>query len=224
MPFWHIFPWALAAIGTAAFAVLLSRHRRIAARHRVAEAELVESNDTLNRIRQAMGSATDAIGIGDFDGNSLYHNRSWMNLFGYTVDELNAVPGQGVLFADEEVAKVVYEHINAGRSWAGEADIRTKDGRRIPAAIRTDVVLDEKGYPVGIFGIFRDITLERQRAREAEREGEMPVLVCAAPLRPALRKLTRTAAPRLPVLSYAELGSQLRLDTRGVVDLAHATV
>ncbi len=63
-----------------------------------------------------------------------------------------------------------------------------------------------------------------QKAREAEREGEMPVLVCAAPLRPALRKLTRTAAPRLPVLSYAELGSQLRLDTRGVVDLAHATV
>jgi flagellar biosynthesis protein FlhA len=63
-----------------------------------------------------------------------------------------------------------------------------------------------------------------QRAREAEREGEMPVLVCAAPLRAALRKLTRTAAPRLPVLSYAELGSQLRLDTRGVVDLAHATV
>jgi flagellar biosynthesis protein FlhA len=63
-----------------------------------------------------------------------------------------------------------------------------------------------------------------QRARDAEREGEMPVLVCAAPLRAALRKLTRTAAPRLPVLSYAELGSQLRLETRGVVDLAQATV
>jgi flagellar biosynthesis protein FlhA len=63
-----------------------------------------------------------------------------------------------------------------------------------------------------------------QRARQAEREGEMPVLVCAAPLRTALRKLTRTAAPRLPVLSYAELGSQLRLETRGVVDLAQATV
>jgi flagellar biosynthesis protein FlhA len=62
------------------------------------------------------------------------------------------------------------------------------------------------------------------RAREAEQEGEMPVLVCAAPLRPALRKLVRTAAPRLPVLSYAELGTQLRLDTRGVVNLAHTTV
>jgi flagellar biosynthesis protein FlhA len=62
------------------------------------------------------------------------------------------------------------------------------------------------------------------RAREAEREGEMPVLVCAAPLRVAVRKLVRTAAPRLPVLSYAELGPQLRLETRGVVNLAHATV
>ena len=63
-----------------------------------------------------------------------------------------------------------------------------------------------------------------QRAREAEREGEMPVLVCAAPLRVALRRLTRTAAPRLPVLSYPELGSQLRLETRGVVDVAHTAV
>jgi len=62
------------------------------------------------------------------------------------------------------------------------------------------------------------------KAKEAEADGEMPVLVCAAPLRQALRKLVRTAAPRLPVLSYAELGTQLRLETKGVVNLAHATV
>ncbi|MGC8626009.1 MAG: flagellar biosynthesis protein FlhA [Acidimicrobiales bacterium] len=63
-----------------------------------------------------------------------------------------------------------------------------------------------------------------QRSREAEQQGDSPVLVCAAPLRPALRKLVRTAAPRVPVLSYAELAPQLRLDTRGVVSLAHATL
>ncbi|HTV10755.1 MAG TPA: flagellar biosynthesis protein FlhA [Acidimicrobiales bacterium] len=62
------------------------------------------------------------------------------------------------------------------------------------------------------------------RAREAERDGEMPVLVCAAPLRQAVRKLVRTANPRLPVISYAELGPQLRLETKGVVTLANATV
>jgi len=56
-----------------------------------------------------------------------------------------------------------------------------------------------------------------KRAEEAEQRGDVPVLLCSAQLRPSIRRLVRTAAPRLPVLSYAELGSQLRLDTVGVV-------
>src|SRR4051812_22937339 len=63
-----------------------------------------------------------------------------------------------------------------------------------------------------------------RRAEEAEQRGESPVLVCSAQIRPALRRLTKTMAPRLPVLSYSELGPQLNLETMGVVDLAHATV
>jgi flagellar biosynthesis protein FlhA len=61
-----------------------------------------------------------------------------------------------------------------------------------------------------------------KQAEQAEQRGERPVLVCSPQLRPAVRKLTRTAAPRLPVLSYAELGDQLQLDTIGVVTGAHA--
>ncbi len=49
--------------------------------------------------------------------------------------------------------------------------------------------------------------------------GVEPVFVCAAQLRAALRKLLRAAAPRLPVLSYVELGHQLELDTIGVVNV-----
>jgi flagellar biosynthesis protein FlhA len=63
-----------------------------------------------------------------------------------------------------------------------------------------------------------------RRSEEAEQRGESPVLVCSAQIRAALRRLTKTMAPRLPVLSYAELGPQLNLETMGVVDLAHATV
>jgi flagellar biosynthesis protein FlhA len=57
------------------------------------------------------------------------------------------------------------------------------------------------------------------RADEAEQRGEQPVLVCAAQIRPAVRRLVRSTAPRLPVLSYGELGPQLRLETVGVVSL-----
>jgi flagellar biosynthesis protein FlhA len=50
-------------------------------------------------------------------------------------------------------------------------------------------------------------------------KGVEPVLVCATQLRPSLRRLLHAAAPRLPVLAYTELGSQLELETMGVVNL-----
>jgi flagellar biosynthesis protein FlhA len=59
-------------------------------------------------------------------------------------------------------------------------------------------------------------------AERAEQRGEQPVLVCAQPLRPAVRKLVKQVAPSLPVLSYGELGSSLRLVTIGVVDVSTA--
>jgi flagellar biosynthesis protein FlhA len=54
----------------------------------------------------------------------------------------------------------------------------------------------------------------------AEMQGKKPVLVCAAQLRPALRRLTRNIDAGIPVLSYGELGNQLHLETMGVVSLA----
>jgi flagellar biosynthesis protein FlhA len=57
---------------------------------------------------------------------------------------------------------------------------------------------------------------------QAEQRGDRPVLVCAPQLRAAVRKLTKMAVPRLAVLSYAELGSQLQLETTGVISLAPA--
>jgi flagellar biosynthesis protein FlhA len=61
-----------------------------------------------------------------------------------------------------------------------------------------------------------------RRAADAEQRGEQPVLVCAVPLRSAVRRLVKNMTPDLPVLSYAELGAQLRIETIGVVDLAQA--
>jgi flagellar biosynthesis protein FlhA len=58
----------------------------------------------------------------------------------------------------------------------------------------------------------------------AEQQGRQPVVLCAAPIRPALRKLLRNVNPQLPVLSYAEIGRHLELESMGVVSLVSATV
>ncbi|MDO5698921.1 MAG: flagellar biosynthesis protein FlhA, partial [Dermatophilus congolensis] len=56
-------------------------------------------------------------------------------------------------------------------------------------------------------------------AAKAEAAGDPPVLVCAQPLRLPIRRLLEQIAPRVPVLSYAELGGQLTLVTSGVVNV-----
>jgi len=59
-------------------------------------------------------------------------------------------------------------------------------------------------------------------SQRAEQSGVQPVLVCAQPLRLPIRRLVESAAPRLPVLSYAELGGQLTIVPVGVVNVVHA--
>jgi flagellar biosynthesis protein FlhA len=59
-------------------------------------------------------------------------------------------------------------------------------------------------------------------AQTAEQRGENPVLMCAATLRPAVRRLVRNIAPGLPVLAYSELSPQLQVETIGVVSLGSA--
>ncbi len=164
--FWIFLPWILAFLAGLALVAVWRRARRQDAAQRKA---LALADLTIIRIRQAVEGASDAIGIGDFDGHSFYHNQAHIKLFGYSVDELNAVPGEGVLFADQAVAGEILASIRAGRSWTGETDVVSKDGRKIPALVRADIIRDEKGKPVGIFGVFTDITRERQRAQEAAR-------------------------------------------------------
>ncbi len=166
-------PWLLTAV-LAALWLFTERRRGRASRERDDSARaLASASLRLTCISQAVESASDAIGIGDMESNSLYHNRAHLELFGYTVEELNAVEEPAALFADKTVAAEIHQSIRAGRSWHGETEIQTRAGRIVPAFVRADIIRDEQGHPIGIFGVFTDITerrtAERVRAEERER-------------------------------------------------------
>lgn len=158
-------PWVLCVVlGSVAW--WLHRRRQFERR------EALKGQETLQRLLQALDSASDAIGLGDMQSNSLYHNRAHIELFGYSVAELNACEEPAALFADKAVAARIHEDIRAGRSWHGETEIKTKEGRVIPAFVRADIIRNEGGEPIGIFGVFTDITERRaaERALAEERE------------------------------------------------------
>lgn len=155
------------------------RHRRLLREQARLREEHAQVSERLMRLSQAIESAADAIGIGDMESNSLYHNRAHEALFGYTVDELNTIDEPAALFADKAVARQIHESIRRDQSWSGETEIKTREGRVIPAFVRADIIRNPQGQAIGIFGVFTDITerraqeraliLERERAAKAER-------------------------------------------------------
>ena len=63
----------------------------------------------------------------------------------------------------------------------------------------------------------------RTRSRTARPFDSKPVILCPAPLRRYVRRLTERTLPHLGVLSYAELAAQLNVQTLGTVELRHAS-
>jgi len=71
-------------------------------------------------------STSDAIGMTDMSGRSIYHNQAFINLYGYTVDKLNTAGGPPAIYAQSEIAEQVFEAIQNGGSWSGEV-VKTKN-------------------------------------------------------------------------------------------------
>lgn len=80
----------------------------------------------LLRISKAVESVSDAIGMSDATGQSVYHNPAWNNLFGYTDAELKAAGGPPTIYADPEIARAVFETIKRGDSWQGKCRCEPK--------------------------------------------------------------------------------------------------
>ncbi|MDP3071661.1 MAG: ATP-binding protein [Opitutaceae bacterium] len=213
-------PWLLAAALACILGVTVLRAR---SRARQQTTELAATAAKLKRLVQAVDSASDAIGIGDMDSNSLFHNKSHIDLFGYTVEHLNAAEEPAALFADKAVARQIHQSIREGRSWHGETDIKDKSGRVFPAFVRADIIRDDAGTPTGIFGVFTDIT-ERRRQEDAIRASEENLRRANLELQAAVeeaRRLARAAEAANAAKSafLATMSHEIRTPLNGVIGM-----
>lgn len=167
-----VFPWLLTAILAALLLRVHLKHRSSERAHALTSDDLARTNLTLLRVSQAVESASDAIGIGDMDSETLYINRSHIAMFGHSVNELNNNDEPAALFADKVVALEIHQSIRRGVSWHGETDIKTREGRVIPAFVRADIIRDADGAAIGIFGVFTDISSRRAAERVLSEERE----------------------------------------------------
>ena len=116
----------------------------------------------------------DAFVSVDMDGRITGFNESYRKMLGYEPDELYALtytdltPTKWHTFE----GKIVNEKIlPKGYSDIYEKEYRKKDGTVFPVELRTFLLRDEAGNPIGMWAIVRDIT-ERKRTEKALRESE----------------------------------------------------
>jgi PAS domain S-box-containing protein len=124
------------------------------------------AEESLMLFQEAIEEAMDGVQIVDLGGRIVYSNKAVEEIYGFSADELkgkhvnemNADPayaGQAILPALRE----------AGR-WNGELAVKHKDGREFPIWLSASTVKNDKGEPIAMVGIIRDITERKQTEYE----------------------------------------------------------
>ncbi|WP_261222372.1 PAS domain S-box protein [Ancylothrix sp. D3o] len=145
--------------------------------------ERKQTEETLLRITKVVESASDAIGIADANNVSVYHNPAFVNLFGYTAEELNKIGGYVSLFKSQEKLEEVFGALSAGNSWTGEVEFLTRNKGLLEVFLRTGTVKDKNGQIVGLYAIMTDITERKTLEKELlQNQALLNGLVQTAPL------------------------------------------
>lgn len=126
----------------------------------ITERKLVE--ESLLRFRKAIESSSDAIGMADITGEGVYVNPAFIELFEYTLAELQAAGGTAVIFQLPQEHQKILATIQRGESWRGEVTMQTRCGQILQIYLRADAIKDATGKIVGKVNIYTDITQRKQ--------------------------------------------------------------
>ncbi len=148
--------------------IILTNIRDITERKRVEEA-LIESEKRYRTILNEMSEGYQEV---DLAGNFSFFNEAFLNLFGYTREEM-AGTSYSRYAAEESIADQVYQTYNemykTGKPLQkSEWDIIRKDGQRRTLEYFAAVIKDVNNIPTGFRGIVRDITEIRQAEADQE--------------------------------------------------------
>ena len=127
---------------------------------------LRQSEQKYRRLHESMMDAFVSV---DMSGHIREFNPAYQKMLGYPEEELWRLTYPEITPEKwhEIEAKIIREQVlSQGFSDVYEKEYRRKDGTVFPVELRTFLMKDETGKPIGMWAIVRDIT-ERKQAEDA---------------------------------------------------------
>jgi PAS domain S-box-containing protein/diguanylate cyclase (GGDEF)-like protein len=123
---------------------------------------------SLKMLEKAVETMQIGVTITDVDGRILYTNPAEARMHGYTVDELRGKHAR--IFAPPEHARPLpVEAMHEVTSWSRETVNVRSDGTTFPVLLRSDVVSDSRGRPIGLVTCCEDVTSRREMEHQLVR-------------------------------------------------------
>ena len=136
--------------------------------HQTVMLKQLQKDNYLTLFRKAAECSINAIAMTDMEGNVIYVNDSTVKLWGYDYEQemigrfvAEFWEGDGILKTFEEVHCKGYSK--------GEDVGKRKDGSLFNVQYNANIIRDDRGDPLALFGAFVDIT-KRKKAQRASKK------------------------------------------------------
>ncbi len=132
--------------------------------------DLVNANKSLEQLKTAIEQSIDGIVVMDMNGDIQYSNNSWATMHGFSIEEINK---KHINFfhteqqVKEDVEPFFDDIMNCG-SFEGEVGHIDNNQCEFPTWMSVTQMKDSSGVPIGIVGIARDISQQKEAEEQLE--------------------------------------------------------
>ena len=119
------------------------------------------------RHRTVLEAAPDPVIVKGMDGGIIYLNPAFTRVFGWTIEECQSHPIEGISDDNQQEINEILSHHQNGQPFSGVETRRyTKDGRLVDVSISAALLFDTGGDPEGYIIALQDITERRKKDEE----------------------------------------------------------
>jgi two-component system sensor histidine kinase/response regulator len=197
-------PYLLGVLAALIVVVLWNRNLRTQIQQRrLAEAEVVRQRSTLLAIINAI---PDPIWFKDIQGRYLGINQACAELFGHNSEQVLGKRDHELLNLEWAAAREEHDYtaITRDSTYESEGRVRYPDGRWVVFDTLRTIFRDDRGVPLGLVGVSRDITVRKEA--EAAMAGA--------------KELAEEAA-RLKSDFLANMSHEIRTPMNAIIGMAH---